>query len=100
MYLIELTLDPNFATATPGAAPGGGADFNPTPSPAQVTFTAGNTIQCVTLDIFPDTTDEPDEHFLIQATAIGAQISIPDPTSDVIIADTDDDCTFLIGKHS
>ena len=67
-------------------------DFNPVPSPAQVTFTAGDTIQCVTLDIFPDDFDEPDEHFIIQATGIGSQISIPDPTSDVII--TDDDCTF------
>ena len=72
--------------------PGGGADYNPTPSPAQVTFSAGDTIQCVTLDIFPDDIAEPNEHFLIRPTGIGSQISIPDPISDVII--TDDDCTF------
>ena len=47
------------------------------------------------MDIFPDTADEPDELFIVQAIPIfGSQISIPDDNSNVIIAD--DDRTFNI----
>lgn len=86
-HLSVFSIDPNITTATPVL------DYNPTPSPNSVTFSAGNTLQCITLDIVSDTIEEPDEHFLIQATSGGDQILIADSDSDVIIVD--DDCMFL-----
>lgn len=86
---FQLSLDPIIPSATPGLLSEEDADYNPTPNSDSVTFTNGNPIQCTTLDIFPDDTDEPNELFLVQAIPVGGQILIPDDTSNVIIIDAD-----------
>lgn len=66
-----------------------GVDYDPIPDPTTVTFTTGNSIQCVTLDIIPDAEDEMSEQFVIIAQPAGGSISIPDTSSDVFITDDD-----------
>ena len=85
--------------ATAGAAPGGNADYNPTLNPTAVTFIPGSFIQCVTVNIFPDTTDEPDELFFIFADEVGDKITILNDNSSVIIIDDDgvfNDSSFTV----
>ena len=65
-------------------------DYDPIPNPAMVTFTAGNPIQCVTLEIIDDNIDEPEEVFTVTAAPSSVQISIPQPSVAVFI--TDNDC--------
>ena len=54
-----------------------------------MTFTVGSLIQCTTLEIFNDGVPEFPELFLVIASPVGDQISIPDDSSDVIINDAD-----------
>jgi hypothetical protein len=81
--VYTLLIGSNFPSATPGL------DYGSTPMPNLVTFTAGNLVQCVTLNIIADDITEADEHFQIIAAPIGGQISIPDSQADFIIIDDD-----------
>ena len=87
--LCLLCVGSSLSPATPGQLSGVFADYNPIPNPNFVTFTVGSLIQCTTLEIFNDGVPEFPELFLVIASPVGDQISIPDDSSDVIINDAD-----------
>lgn len=62
-------------------------DYNPTLSPSSLSFSAGTSTQCVTLDFIADSVDEPDELFMVVANPASSQISIPDDQSVIILTD-------------
>ena len=70
-------------SATPGD------DYNPDLQPDFVTFSAGDAMQCVTLEIVDDEQDEEKERLQITATPVGSRVVIADNVVDALICDED-----------